>query len=85
MYSELPRHDSERHAFLVPRCGQGHGLVGHFADHAPSSDAGSVEMLDDSGPVDAVPTGESVDRGTVSVEADQCIDLARWQSSLDRV
>ena len=85
MYTELSCHDSERHAFLVPRCGQGHGLVGHFADHAPSSDAGSVEMLDDSGPVDAVPTGEIVDRCTLAVPVDQLVDRGSRQPALHRV
>ena len=85
MYTELSCHDSERHAFLVPRCGQGDGLVGHFADHAPSSDAGLVEMVDHRGPVHLVPAGEFVDGSTLAVPMDQLFDLGSRQPPLHRV
>ena len=77
MHAELAGHDREGRALLVPRRRQDYRLVGHLADHAPSRDAGSVEVVDDGGPVDLVPTGERVDRRAVPIEADECIDLTR--------
>ena len=85
MNPELAGHDRERRTFLVPCRSEDHGLVGQLADHAPSRDARLVEVVDDGGPVDLVPTCKRVDRRAVSIEADQCIDLAGRQSSLDRV
>ena len=43
-----------------------------------------VEVVDHGGPVDLVPTGESVDRRTLSVPVDQLVDLCLGQPSLDR-
>ena len=85
MYAELARHDRERRALLVPRGRQGNGLVGHLADHPPSSDTGLVEVMDHRRPMNSVPTGGCFDRRAVSIELDECIDLARRQPSLHRV
>ena len=71
MHFELAGHDRERRALFVPRRGKGNGLVVHLADHSPSRDAGPVEVVDDGGPMNLVPTGETVDRRTLSVELDQ--------------
>ena len=54
---------------LVTRGSAGDRFVVHRADHAPSGNAGLVEVVDDGGPVDLVPTGERVDRGALAVEA----------------
>ena len=85
VHPELACHDRERRAFRVACRGPRHGLVGHLADHAPSGDAGSVEVVDDGGPVDLVPTGEPVYRDTVSVLVDQLLDLGSRQPPLHRV
>ena len=85
MYSERVGHDRERCSLPV-LCGRhGNRLVGHLADHAPPRDAGLVEVVDDRGPVDAVPTGESIDRGTLAVPVDQLFDLALGEPALHRV
>ena len=85
MHAELSRHERERRALFVP-CGRhGNRFVGHLADDAPSRDAGSVEVVDDGGPVNFVETGESVDRRTSSVVVDQLCDLGSGQPSLHRV
>ena len=85
VHSELARHDCERRAPLVPHCGLGNRLVGHLADHAPSRDAGLVEVVDDGGPVDLVAAGKSVDRDTLSIQADELFDLGSRQPALHRV
>ena len=85
MNHELARDDCERRALLVARSGQGNRCIGHLADHAPSWDVDLVEVVDDGGPVDAVPTRESVDRHAISVELDQPFDLRPRQPSLHRV
>jgi hypothetical protein len=46
---------------------------------------GLVEVVDDGGPVDLVPTGEPVDGCTHSVQVDQLFDLGFGQPSLHRV
>jgi hypothetical protein len=85
VHPELVCHDRERRALLVPFCREGNRLVGHLADHAPSRDAGAVEVVDDGGAVYLVAACECVDRRAVLIEADECIDLARRQASLHRV
>ena len=85
MYSELVRHDSQRRTLLVACRGVGDRLVGHLVDHAPSGDAGLVEVVDDGGPVDLVPTGESIDRSALAIQLGQPVDLAFGQPSLHRV
>ena len=85
MYAELARYDRERRALLVP-CGcEDNRFVGHLADHPPTRNSQLVEVVDDRGPVDLVPSRERVDRRAVSIEADQCVDLGRRQPSLHRV
>ena len=85
VYSELVGHDRDRRALLVScRC-EGDRFVGHLAGHAPSCDAGAVEVVDDGGAVYLMAARECVDRRAVLIEADQCIDLVRRQSSLHRV
>ena len=79
MHSELSGHEGERRALLVPRRGEGNRLVGHLADHRPSSDTSLVELVDDRRPVDLVPARKCIDRRAVSIEADQCIDLGSQQ------
>lgn len=85
VHAELARNQSERRALLVPCRGQGYRLISHFADHAPSVNAGPVKVVDDGGPVDFVPTSECVDRGTLWVQVDQLFDLCCRQPSLNRV
>ena len=85
MHSELACHDRERRALRVACGGQGDRFVGHLAGHAPSGNTGSVEVVDDRGPVDFVATGEPVDRGTLSVELAQLFDLGLGQPALHRV
>ena len=85
MHAELARHECERRALSVPCRGEGDRLVGHLADHAPTSDAGLVEVVDHRRSVQLISAGEPVNRRAFSVEADQCIDVGRLQSSLDRV
>lgn len=85
VHPELARHERERRALVVPCRGPGDGLIGHLADHAPSSNAGPVEVVEDGGPVDVVPTGECADRGTLSVQRDELFDLRCPEPALDRV
>ena len=85
MHAELSGHGREGRASCVTCRGPRHRLVGHLADHAPSRDAGPVEVVDDGGPVDLVPTGEFVDRDPVSVELDQVFDRGSGEPSLHRV
>lgn len=85
MYPELPAHDGQRCALLVPFCGPGNGFVSHLPDHAPSRDAGLVEVVDHRRSVQLISAGKRVDRGTLSVVVDQLCDLCSGQSSLDRV
>ena len=85
MYAELAGHDRERRALLIP-CGRhGNRFVVHLADHAPSGDAGLVEVADDGGPVNFVEMGESVDRRTSSVVVDQLVIFGSGESTLHRV
>jgi hypothetical protein len=61
VHYELARHDCERCALLVS-CGcEGDRFVGHLADYAPSRNSELVEVVDDCGPVDLVPSRERVD------------------------
>jgi len=71
VHAELACHDRERRALFIPCGGEGNRNVGHRADDASSGDAHLVEVVDDGGPVDAVSTRESVDRGTLAVVVDQ--------------
>ena len=85
MHPELARHDRERRAFLVPCRREGDRFVGHLANYPPTSDARVVEMVDHRRSVNLISAGEHVDRIAISIETDECIDVGRRQSSLDRV
>jgi len=85
VHPELGGHDGERRPLVVLCCGTRHGLVGHLARHTPSDDAGSVEMVDHRGPVNAQLAGESVDRRTVAVPADEVDALDIGEPALHRV
>ncbi len=77
MDPELAGHDRERRALLVPRGRKSNGFVGHLADHRPSRDPGLVEVVDDGRSMHSVSARERVDRRAVSIEPNQCIDVAR--------
>ena len=85
MDAELVGHDHERSALRVACRGQGNRLVGQLPDHPPTGDTGPVEVVDHRRSVQLISAGESVNRRAFLVEADQCIDVGRRQSSLDRV
>lgn len=85
VHPEDARHGGERRALLVLCGGQSDGLVVHLAHHRPSGDVGLVEVVHDGGPVHLVPAGECVDRGAVSVLADQVLDLRPGEPALHRV
>ena len=85
MHAECAGRNCERGALLVLCTGLSDGLIVHLARHRLSSDVGLVEVVHDGGPVDLVATGERVDRGAVSVLADQLLDLRPGQSVLHRV
>ncbi len=85
MHAELARDHRERGALLVPRGSAGDRLVVHLADHAPSGNAGLVELVDDGGPVHLVPTSERVNRCALAVPVDQLFDFNSGEPSLHRV
>ena len=59
--------------------------VGHLAGDAAPGHSELIEVMDDRGPVDAVPPPQRIDRCTVPVVPCQFIDLVGGELALDRV
>jgi hypothetical protein len=75
-------HEGERRSLLVLRRGSRDGLVGHLARHTPSRDAGTVQVVDHRGAVNAQLAGESVDRCALLVSVDEVGALGIGEPSL---
>jgi len=85
VHTELLSHRRKGGTPSVASRGPVNRVIGHLADDAPSSDAGPVEVVDNSGPVQFVPTSECIDRLALAVAKDQLIGLSLRQPPLDRV